>query len=80
MHPFIFVKLYMYVMLRLKDALCVCFVGAYIRLVDENGQTSNERGRVEVHHDNIWGTMCSDNFTYEDLQVVCRSLFHNYNG
>ncbi|XP_069137580.1 scavenger receptor cysteine-rich type 1 protein M130-like [Argopecten irradians] len=31
-------------------------------------------GRVEVYHDGVWGSICSDGFDTRDAQVVCRMI------
>ena len=48
----------------------VCREGA-LRLMD--GQNERE-GRVELCHDNRWGTICDDLWGNLDAEVVCRQL------
>uniref|UniRef100_A0A8C1SPZ0 Macrophage receptor MARCO-like n=2 Tax=Cyprinus carpio TaxID=7962 RepID=A0A8C1SPZ0_CYPCA len=42
---------------------------AVVRLVG-----SSSRGRVEVFHENVWGTVCDDSFDTVDGLVVCKML------
>lgn len=42
-----------------------------VRLVD--GKTYLE-GRVEIYHDEVWGTVCDDRFGDEEGMVICNSL------
>lgn len=44
-------------------------LGTQIRLLD--GSNPSE-GRLEVKHDNEWGTVCGTNFDASDGRVVCR--------
>ncbi|XP_063448443.1 neurotrypsin-like [Mytilus trossulus] len=46
-------------------------MGIGVRLV--NGSAYNE-GRVEILHNNEWGSLCDDTLTTEDGQVICRML------
>ncbi|XP_076079323.1 scavenger receptor cysteine-rich domain superfamily protein-like [Mytilus galloprovincialis] len=42
-----------------------------VRLV--HGKSVSE-GRLEIFHDNIWGTVCNNNFDTRDAMVICRIL------
>ena len=42
-----------------------------IRLADGNSPYS---GRVEIYRSGVWGTVCDDNWTIINAQVVCRQL------
>ena len=54
---------------RCAGTATVCTQGA-IRL---QGDTSTE-GRVEVCNNNVWGTVCDDQWDNTDAQVACRQL------
>jgi len=52
-----------------EDASVVC-VSLFIRLA--NG--GSNYGRVEVYHNEQWGTVCDDDWEMNDANVVCRQL------
>ncbi|XP_036393857.1 adhesion G protein-coupled receptor E1-like [Megalops cyprinoides] len=54
-----------------RDAGVVCSGVFKVRLV--NG-TDSCSGRVEVFHDNNWGTVCDDGWDMNDARVVCREV------
>ncbi|XP_071378770.1 scavenger receptor cysteine-rich domain-containing protein DMBT1-like [Centroberyx affinis] len=56
-----------------EDAGVVCEVPPVVRLV--NGYSNDSCfGRVEVYHDNQWGSVCDNRWELADAQVVCREL------
>uniref|UniRef100_A0A3B4FI03 Soluble scavenger receptor cysteine-rich domain-containing protein SSC5D n=1 Tax=Pundamilia nyererei TaxID=303518 RepID=A0A3B4FI03_9CICH len=53
-----------------RDAGVIC---SGIRLA---GSQSPSSGRVEIYHNNSWGTVCDDGWDINDAEVVCRQLVY----
>ena len=52
-------------------AMYLCIYLFIVRLV--NGSSVSE-GRVEVHHNGQWGTVCDNGWDLNDAQVVCNEM------
>ena len=49
----------------------------YIRLA---GGSNRLQGRVEVCHDEVWGTVCNTRWGTAEASVACRQLGHSDSG
>ncbi|XP_016533233.1 deleted in malignant brain tumors 1 protein-like [Poecilia formosa] len=53
-----------------EDAGVIC--SEHIRLA--GAESTQCSGRVEVYHNNVWGTVCDDGWSLTDAHVVCRQM------
>ena len=45
----------------------------HIRLVNSHSRADYE-GRVEIYHDNTWGSICDEDWDKTDADVICKQL------
>lgn len=48
--------------------------GQAVKLVPPENATHVGQGRVEVKHEETWGTVCDDEWSFEDATVVCEEM------
>ncbi|CAC5355805.1 unnamed protein product [Mytilus coruscus] len=58
-----------------------CFRGEHVKIKCNNNTEGDVRlssGKLEILHNNEWGTVCSDNFDKIEAQVACNQLGYSY--
>uniref|UniRef100_A0A3Q1IDY1 SRCR domain-containing protein n=1 Tax=Anabas testudineus TaxID=64144 RepID=A0A3Q1IDY1_ANATE len=58
---------------HIEDAGVICSGEKIFIRLSGSGSTQCS-GRVEIYHNNIWGTVCDDKWDLNDAMVVCREL------
>ena len=79
--------MYQYVSSLSTNSLCLILfivadtqpiVSAQVRLISSS--SSSSEGRVEVHYNGKWGTICFNGFDFLDALVICRQLSKSMNS
>ena len=52
------------------------FAAVPLRLQGPSNETGT--GRIEIFYDGQWGTICDDDWDYDDARVACRQLGYEY--
>ncbi|XP_064388348.1 neurotrypsin-like [Halichondria panicea] len=59
---------------RSDDVGLVCAINGVLRLVNATTSGIPSAGRLDLFHDDQWGTVCDDSFSPNDARVACRQL------